>query len=73
MKELVVESDFACNNPDSIKDIEAYKRKVKRHEVIHAYFYESGLTDYAGNEQLVDWIAWQFPKMLETFKQIDAL
>ena len=34
---------------------------------------ESGLdscNDWAGNEELVDWIARQFPKMLDTFKEI---
>lgn len=46
---------------------------VLRHEIIHAYFFESGLLDYGTNEQLVDWIVLQFPKMLETFKRIEAI
>lgn len=72
-KRIAIESEHNENAPGSIKDFESLRRKVKRHEVIHAFFFESGLADYAKNEQLVDWIAWQFPKMLETFKQIDAI
>ena len=37
-----------------------------RHEMIHAFFYESGLageTDFAEDEILVDWIALQIPKI----------
>lgn len=72
-KRIAIESDYNDKNQHSIKDMGAFKDKVKRHEVIHAYFHESGLADYSENEQLVDWIAWQFPKMLETFKQINAI
>lgn len=28
---------------DSKKDLEAVKKSIKRHEIIHAFFYESGL------------------------------
>lgn len=47
--------------------------EVLRHEIIHAFFYESGLGDYSGNEQLVDWIAKQFPKLEKAFKEADCL
>lgn len=47
--------------------------EVLRHEIIHAFFYESGLDDYSGNEQLVDWIAKQFPKLEKAFKEADCL
>ena len=55
------------------KKYDEFIKKVKRHEIIHAYFHESGLKTYAENEELVDWMAWQFPKLLATFKEIDAL
>ena len=41
--------------------------KVLRHEIIHAYLHESGLdcqSDWAVNEELVDWIAIQMPKLI---------
>lgn len=72
-KEIVIEDDYLTNNADSIKDIGAFKRKVKRHELIHAFLWESGLNEYAENEQFVDWIAWQFPKMLQAFKDVEAI
>ena len=36
-------------------------------------FYEAGLEDYSDNEQLVDWIAKQFPKLEKAFKEADCL
>lgn len=56
--------------------LEAKKRRheeVMRHEIVHAFFNESGLDDYANNEQLVDWIAVQFPKLLQAFKDVGCL
>lgn len=46
-----------------------------RHEVIHAYLVESGLNGsangadcWARNEEMVDWFAIQFPKLIKTFR-----
>lgn len=72
-RRIAVEGEHNENAPGSIKNFDELRRKVKRHEIVHAYFHESGLQDYAKNELIVDWIAHQFPKMLKTFKQIDAL
>lgn len=47
--------------------------EVLRHEIVHAFFNESGLDDYSDDEQLVQWIAVQFPKMLETFKKMHCI
>ena len=57
------------------------KKKTLRHELIHAFLAESGLsanalsnyTSWAENEEMVDWIAIQFPKILEVFKEVDCL
>ena len=48
-------------------------KEVLRHEIIHAFFDEAGLNDYSNNEQLVEWIAFQFPKMFRTFVEADCL
>ena len=55
-------------------------RKVLRHEIIHAYFYESGVWDMSGSseawardETITDWFAIQAPKMLKTFQEAGAL
>ena len=59
---------------NSIKDLEAYTRKVMRHEIIHAFFYESGIWNnshgckaWAQDEELTDWIALQFHKIQKAF------
>lgn len=60
----------------SVKDLEYITKKVLRHEIVHAFMYESGLdsnSDYARNEELIDWIAIQFEKMLEAFIKVDAI
>jgi len=62
-------------------DLEAYAKKVIRHEIIHAFLYESGLCvnavvfddAWSGNEEMIDWIAIQFPKLLDAFRDADAL
>lgn len=54
----------------SDKEKEDRYNEVLRHEVIHAFFHECGLDDYCGNEELVDWLAVQFPKMLKVFQEL---
>ncbi len=61
---------------NTIEDLTLYQREVIRHEIIHAFFYESGLDsncDYARNEELIDWIAIQFEKMLRVFIRAGAI
>lgn len=55
-----------------------YERKarfleVARHEVFHAFFDECGLDDYSENEQLINWLASQSPKIFEVFKKLELL
>lgn len=63
------------NSPDAKKNLPEYKKSVKRHELIHAFLYESGLDvcSWANNEETIDWLAIQFPKLLKAFKAADAL
>lgn len=61
-KEIVVVRDDV-----DMQGYEKYVEKVVRHELVHAYLYESGLHDYSTDETLVDWLAIQIPKMAETF------
>lgn len=53
-----------------------YISKVLRHEIIHAFMYESGLHesatfDDAHFEQMVDWIAFQYPKIKIVFNKLN--
>jgi len=51
----------------------AYLKKIIRHEIVHAFFYESGLAEnwehknYGQEETVVDWIAIQHNKMHDAF------
>ncbi len=67
---------------DNMTDnLDAYNKKTLRHEIIHAFLYESGLSgnsmQYDGawsmNEEMVDWIAIQFPKILKAFQECNCL
>lgn len=61
--------------PDDKANLKEYRKSVIRHELIHAFLFESGLdgVSWAPNEEMIDWIALQFPKMLKAFKEADAL
>ncbi len=61
------------NDDDSTGVKKIRFEEVLRHEIIHAFFYEAGLEDYSNNEQLIDWIAKQFPKLEKAFKEADCL
>lgn len=56
-----------------------YQKKCLRHEIVHAFMYESGLAEnwehknFGQEETVVDWVAIQFPKLLEIFKKVGAL
>ena len=71
-KELLIETEIEeCNA--TVGDMSMEKARVIRHEIIHAYLYESGLhynCKWATNEEAVDWIALQFPKLQETFAAV---
>ena len=73
-KECVVD-EMQGTGPDMKKNLQEYKKAVKRHELIHAFLHESGLDicSWAENEEMVDWIAIQFPKMLKAFIEADCI
>lgn len=60
---------------------ETYRKRVLRHEIIHAFLNESGLSDssnqYAGawakNEEMVDWFAIQSPKIFKVYSELGLL
>ena len=60
-------------------DFDEIQKRYLRHEIIHAFLYESGLganyehQSYGHEETMVDWIAIQFPKILEVFKEVGCL
>ena len=65
----------------SVDNIECYMRKVTRHEIIHAFLFESGLhcnslqfdDGWATNEEMVDWFAFQGDKIYKAWEKVGAL
>ena len=61
------------------KEQEAYRKRTLRHEIMHAFLNESGLSDssnqyggaWAKNEEMVDWFAIQSPKIFAVYQSID--
>ena len=73
IKEIVI--DTFQDSPGSMKDLNEYEKQVIRHELIHAFLFESGLDSctWAKNEEIVDWMSLQFPKLQKVFEQVNAL
>ena len=81
-REIVIENVKTSDDPLSFDMQSQYnnQKRVLRHELIHAYLYESGLGDssnscdaWAVNEEMVDWFARNIPKMIIIFKELKCL
>ena len=60
----------------SLDNPENYQKKVLRHELLHAFLYESGMAhcsthadSWAVNEEMIDWFAIQTPKIFKVFRE----
>ncbi len=64
------------NNLDNFKELQ---NSILRHEIIHAFFNESGLQSNVENQEqgvpetYVDWFAIQSPKIFKVFKELKIL
>ena len=63
--------------PDcELEDFDVYRRKILRHEIIHAFLFESGLHENmkhpsnGHDEEMIDWFAAQYPKIEKIFKEV---
>jgi len=74
------------SNDESMKDespfsISELMHEVLRHEIIHAFLHESGLSEDASvfdkawpvNEEMVDWFAMQAPKIFDVYQKAGCL
>ena len=75
-KEIVVEVE----SKGSLGDMGCYIKKVLRHEIVHAFLFESGLAECSGgtdawafSEAMVDWFARQGEKIYKAWKEAEAL
>lgn len=72
---VVAEKDSKCN----LDCFEEYQKKVLRHEIVHAFMYESGLAEnwehknIGQEETVVDWFAIQGLKIYNAWKQAECI
>lgn len=65
------------NIQGNIGSMETYMNKVIRHEVVHAFMFESGLgdsfehKDFGQEETIVDWFAFQMGNILNVVMDIE--
>lgn len=81
---LIVIADMSEENYFSgmdEKEQEVYRKRTLRHEIMHAFLNESGLSDssnqhgsaWAKNEEMVDWFAIQSPKIFKVYSELGIL
>ena len=75
----IVVVDFLADDENEHGNPERITEKVLRHEIIHAFLFESGLAykfehpETGHDEQYVDWFAIQSPKIFRVFSELDLL
>lgn len=75
-RKIVVRSE---DEESELDEYEVYLKSIIRHEIVHAFLFESGLHEnfchppFGHEETMVDWIAVQFPKMQKAFEEAGAL
>lgn len=76
-REIFVENfDGENGKPNAKARLDVQRKKIIRHEIVHAFLFESGLAEnsnWAQNEEVADWIAIQGPKIYRAWKEADAL
>lgn len=73
-------STYPCDEFKNKKTHIKSRNEILRHEIIHAYLNESGLSHnayasqcWAKNEEMVDWLAIQLPKIFKTYKELSII
>lgn len=80
IKTIVIRKQHEVAKVHECSDLRDYERKCLRHELVHAFLYESGLAHnsksadaWAMNEEMVDWLDMQAPKLFEAYKTLGLL
>ena len=60
-KEIVIDDEL---EPKEHKDF------IIRHEILHAFLAESGLRRYREDEDIINWIAWNFEKIQKVYSEL---
>lgn len=79
-KEIVIDDMKKSEGDKQAKgNLKAYQNQCLRHEIIHAFMDESGLShnfehkSIGIEETTVDWFAIQSPKIFKVFQELDIL
>ena len=75
---IFIDKTVDLNDTKTIANLDSHFNKILRHEIVHAFLDESGLMENARFddehfEQMVDWIAIQFPKLMRVYQELDIL
>lgn len=84
MQKQIVMCDMTTYKGWEHEDEEAARiseRYTLRHEIVHAFFNESGLMDstfafdgpWSKNEEMIDWMAIQGPKIYAAWQEVGAI
>ena len=73
------EKEFFPNMDE--KEQAEYRRQTLRHEIVHAFLNESGLSNnasvprdgWAKHEEMIDWFAIQSPEIYKAFKKVGCI
>lgn len=57
-------------NSSSIQAKQKRYNETLRHEIVHAFLFESGLDSYSCDETLVQWLASKMPQVTQAFKEM---
>ena len=76
-KEIFVETYEGDDGKPGVKTkLDVQRKKNVRHELVHAFLFECGLAEnspWAQNEELVDWIAIQGPKLYKAWLEAGSI
>lgn len=67
-KEIIVATGYE-NEPDTVNNVFDFKKAALHHELFHAIFHESGLSQYCEDEVLIEFLAQQYPKIEKIMKE----
>ena len=67
-KEIYIKKGIEETN-ETMKGLDRFKENVIKHEIVHAFLFESGMQNYESDEQIVEWIARNIEKINKALEQ----
>ncbi|MDD3001760.1 MAG: hypothetical protein PHF29_08395 [Candidatus Riflebacteria bacterium] len=64
-KEIHIKDDIGEQKEDCLMNMKEYRNNTIRHEIVHAFLFESGMKKYERDEEIVEWIARNILKINE--------